>query len=336
MPRFTILTGGDPNNLGTLQIIVDALKTVDAELRVVPYKTEAELITAAQDADGVLEGWVRMPRPVVEALGERLRVIGSGGIGVDFVDVDAATEKGIIVFNLPGVFEREVAHHALSFIFALARNLVQTNTAMKARQPVHLGPVQHLYGQTLGLVSFGNIGRAMAKIATALEFRILAFDPFVSQETATRHGVTMVDKETLFSEADFVSCHAPLTTGTYHLIGEADFRRMKRTAYFVNTGRGKVVDEPALIHALKEGWIAGAGLDVQEQEPPAPDNPLLDMPNVLLTSHYASASIQGNIERRNKAAKQMVSILSGRWPEDGLVNPKVKPLAAKKWAMPAE
>lgn len=336
MPRFTILTGGDPANTGAFQPIIDVLKTVDAALKIAPYHTEAELLEAAQGVDGLVEGWVRMPRSVVEQLPDRVRLIGSGGIGVDFVDVDAATERGIIVYNLPGVFEREVAHHAMMFLLALARNLVPVNNAMKAGQPIHIGPIQHLYGQTLGLISFGNIGRAMAKIAAAFEFRVLAFDPYVSQEIASRHGVTMVDKATLFGESDFISCHAPLMTSTYRMIVEEDFRRMKPSAYFINTGRGKVVDEAALIKALKEGWLAGAGLDVLEQEPPAPDNPLLKMDNVFLTPHYASASIQGGIARRDKAARQLATILSGRWPEDGLVNPKVKPLAAKKWGMPSE
>ncbi|MBM3264528.1 MAG: C-terminal binding protein [candidate division Zixibacteria bacterium] len=336
MPRFTILTPGNPDDIGPLKMIADALSTVDAVLKVASYHTEAELLEAAKGVDGLMEGWVRMPREVVERLPDQIRVIGSGGIGVDFVDVDAATERGIIVYNLPGVFEREVAHHAMAFLLALARRTVSSSNAMKARQSVHLGPVQHLYGQTLGLVSFGNIGRAMSKLAAAFEFRILAYDPFVSQEAADRYGVTMVDKATLFSESDFVSCHAPLMKGTYRMIREEDFRRMKPSAYFINTGRGKVVDEAAMIRALREGWFAGAGLDVLEQEPPSPDNPLLDMENVLLTHHYASTSIQGGIARREKAARQLVTILSGRWPKDGLVNPAVKPLAARKWGMPAE
>ncbi|MBI4551967.1 MAG: C-terminal binding protein, partial [Candidatus Latescibacteria bacterium] len=242
----------------------------------------------------------------------------------------------IIVFNLVGVFEREVAAHAMMFLLALARHLVPINNGMKGLNPrPSLGPIQHLYGQTLGFVSFGNIPRAMAKMAAGFEFQMLAYDPYVGQEVADGYGVRMVDKEALFRESDFVSCHLPLTKGTYHLIGEEDFRRMKPSAYFINTGRGKVVEEAALIRALQEGWIAGAGLDVLEQEPPVPDNPLLKMDRVVLTPHMASASDRGSVERRKKLAQQLVTILSGRWPADGLVNPAVKPLAAKKWGMPA-
>ena len=337
MSGFRILSYGNPDEANSpADILAESLREIGCELKKAIYRTEDELTAATQDVDGILEGGFRLPREVGEKLPERIRVIGSGGIGVDFVDVPAATERGIIVFNLPGVFEREVAHQAMMLLLALARNLVPITNAMKARSPsINRGSVQHLYGQTLGLVSFGNIGRAMAKISEGFEFRMLAYDPFVPQEVADKYGVTMVDKKTLFAESDFVSCHAPHTPGTYHLIGEDDFAVMKPTAHFINTGRGKVVDEASLIKALQENGIAGAGLDVLEQEPPSSDNPLLEMDNVVLTPHMASTSDRGAVERRKKSARQLVKILSGQWPDDGLVNPDVKPLAAKKWGMPA-
>lgn len=334
MPRFTILSNGDPDNPGFNRLIIDQIKAVDADMKLRPFSTEEEFLEAVQDVDGFTQSGVEYTRQVIEALPERIRVIGSAGIGVDFVDVEAATERGIIVYNLVGVFEREVAHQAMMLLLAQARRLLPINRAMVNRDRSYSrGVIQHLYGQTLGLVSFGNIGRAMAKIAAGFEFRMLACDPFVSQDVADQYGVTMVDQETLFKESDFISCHAPLTRGTYHMIGEADFRRMKPSAHFINTGRGPVVDEAALIKALQEGWIAGAGLDVLEKEPPDPDNPLLTMEHVTLTPHYASASARGSEERYKKAGKQLVSILSGKWPEDGLVNPDVKPLAVKRWGM---
>ena len=336
MSRFTILSYGAPESVGSpMDIIDEALRSIDCELKKRMYRTEDELMEAARDVDGILEGGARLPAHLVNALPERVRVIGAGGIGVDFVDVEAATSRGIIVFNLPGVFEREVAHQAMMLLLALARNLVPITNAMKRGDPQpDRGSIQHLYGQTLGLVSFGNIARAMARISAGFEFRILAYDPFVSQEEADQFGVTMVDKETLFKESDFVSSHAPHTPGTYHLIGDEDFRNMKPTAYFINTGRGKVVDERYLVQALREGRIAGAGLDVLEEEPARPGNPLLEMDNVVTTPHMASASDRGAIERRKKAASQLVTILNGGWPVDGLVNPEVIPLAAKKWGMP--
>ena len=336
MARFTILAPGDPGNPGSNQYIRDELNTIGAELKIRPYSTIEEMLDAARDVDGFTQGGLTYPREVVAQLPERIRVVGAGGIGVDFIDVDAATERGIIVYNIQGVFEREVAQHAMMLLLALARRLMIINRSLIEGTPITRGTIQPLYEQTLGLVSFGNIGRTMAKIAAGFDLRVIACDPFVSQADADPWGVTMVDQETLFKESDFVSCHVPLTPKTYHIIGERDFRNMKPSAYFINTGRGKVVDEKALIRALQEGWIAGAGLDVLEQEPPAPDNPLRKMENVVLTPHYASASERGGVERFKKAGRQLVTILSGRWPDDGLVNPAVKKLAAEKWGMPSD
>ncbi len=336
MARFTILAPGDPDHPGNNQYIRDELKTIGADLKIRPYQTIEEMLDVARDVDGFTQGGLTYPREVVEQLPERIRVVGAGGIGVDFIDVAAATERGIIVYNIQGIFEREVAQHAMVLLLALARQLMPINRSMVEGTPVNRAGIQHLYGQTIGLVSFGNIGRAMAKIAAGFDLRIIACDPFVSQAAADPWGVTMVDQETLFKESDFVSCHVPLTPGTHHIIGEQDFRNMKPSAHFINTGRGKVVDEKALIKALQEGWIAGAGLDVLEQEPADRDNPLLKMEQVVLTPHYASASERGGVERFKKAGKQLVTILSGSWPDDGLVNPAVKKLATEKWGMPAE
>ena len=336
MARFTILAPGNPDYPGPNQYIRDELNTIGAELKIRPYSTIEEMLDAARDVDGFTQGGLTYPREVVEQLPERIRVVGAGGIGVDFIDVDAATERGIIVYNIQGVFEREVAQHAMMLLLALARRLMIINRSLIEGTPITRGTIQPLYEQTLGLVSFGNIGRTMAKIAAGFDLRVIACDPFVSQADADPWGVTMVDQETLFKESDFVSCHVPLTPKTYHIIGEQDFRNMKPSAYFINTGRGKVVVEKALIRALQKGWIAGAGLDVLEQEPPAPDNPLRKMENVVLTPHYASASERGGVERFKKAGRQLVTILSGRWPDDGLVNPAVKKLAAEKWGMHAD
>lgn len=336
MAGFTILAPGNPDNPGPNQYIRDELKTIGAELKIRPFSTLEEMLEEARDVDGFTQGGLTYNREVVEALPERIRVVGAGGIGVDFIDVEAATERGIIVYNIQRVFEREVAQHAMMLLLACARRLMIINRSMLEGTPISRGTIQPIYEQTLGLVSFGNIGRAMAKIAAGFDLRVIACDPFVTQADADPWGVTMVDQETLFRESDFVSCHVPLGPKTFHLIGEPDFRNMKPSAYFINTGRGKVVDEKALIRALQEGWLAGAGLDVQEQEPPAPDNPLRSMEQVVLTPHYASASVRGGIERFKKAGRQLVTILSGLWPEDGLVNPAVKPIAAEKWGMPAE
>ena len=242
MARFTILAPGDPDHPGPNQYIRDELNTIGAELKIRPYSTIEEMLDAARDVDGFTQGGLTYPREVVAQLPERIRVVGAGGIGVDFIDVDAATERGIIVYNIQGVFEREVAQHAMMLLLALARRLMIINRSLIEGTPITRGTIQPLYEQTLGLVSFGNIGRTMAKIAAGFDLRVIACDPFVSQADADPWGVTMVDQETLFKESDFVSCHVPLTPKTYHIIGERDFRNMKPSAYFINTGRGKVVD----------------------------------------------------------------------------------------------
>jgi D-3-phosphoglycerate dehydrogenase len=164
-------------------------------------------------------------------------------------------------------------------------------------------------------------------MAQGFEMKVIAFDPFVSQGVADDYGVRMVDLETLFRESDFISAHCPLNEKTRHLIGEAQFRLMKPTSLFVNTGRGPVVDEAALIKALQEGWIAGAGLDVLEKEPPDPSNPLLHMGNVIVTPHIASASDLARVERARWMGIEMGRVLNGRWPIHGLVNRGVTPKA---------
>ena len=220
MARFTILAPGDPDHPGPNEYIRDELNTIGAELKIRPYRTIEEMLDAARDVDGFTQGGLTFSREDIEALPDRIRVVGAGGIGVDFIDVEAATKRGIIVYNIQGIFEREVAQHAMMLLLALARRLMIINRAMIEGTPVSRGTIQPLYEQTLGLVSFGNIGRAMVKIAAGFDLRVIAYDPFVSQADADPWGVTMVDQETLFRESDFVSCHVPLTPKTYHIIGE--------------------------------------------------------------------------------------------------------------------
>lgn len=298
-----------------------------AELALRNWTTEDELIAVAQDAVGLIQGHsaVRITGSVMDAL-PNLRFVGAGGIGVDFVDIPEATERGIVIINLPGVFHREVAAHAMALLLCLARHIVPANEAMKGGKPRRPAPyTPHLYGQTLGLVSFGSIARVVAREAQAFELHVIAFDPYVSAAAMRELGVERVELDELFRRADFVSAHAPLSPETYHLIGEEQFRLMKPNAYFINTGRGKVVDEPALIRALQEGWIAAAGLDVLEEEPPARDNPLLTMDNVILTPHSASVSNFGGVARRKRLGEELARCISGYWPKYGLVNRGVQP-----------
>lgn len=307
-----------------------ALSEVGAELRLEPYRTFDELLPLAKEADAIYQGPVPMSRELLSQL-PNLRTICALGIGFDDFDVEAATELGIVVINLPRVFHREVAQHTMALLLSQVRQIVPLNAAMHARPSnptasLHpVTPKQHIYGQTLGLIAFGNIAREVAKLAKAFELRVITYDPFVKPDLAREHGVESVDLEQLLRESDYISMHTPLSKATYHLMGEEQFRLMKPTAFFINTSRGKTVDETALLKALREGWIAGAALDVTEIEPPEPTNPLLTLDNVILTPHIASASDKARHERARWMGIEVGRIFSGQWPLNGLVNKSVKP-----------
>ncbi|HEV8633715.1 MAG TPA: C-terminal binding protein [Chloroflexota bacterium] len=315
------------------------LEKVGVELVMSDFRTPEELVAAAKEVDGIFESAVHYTRDVLSQL-PKLKAICALGIGVDRFDLEAATELGIVAINLPRVFHREVAHHALALWLALVRKIVPLNEWMKAsasgRQPQRrpdasgarsgMAPQQHIYGQTFGIVSLGNIGRVVATLVRPFEMDVIAYDPFLKPADAAQYGVKLVGSlNELFERADFVSVHTPLSKATHHLIGYEQFSRMKPSALFVNTGRGPVVDEAGLIRALQEGKLAGAGLDVQEKEPPDSDNPLLKMENVILTPHVASSSEKARRERARWMGIEMGRVLNGKWPIHGLVNKGVKP-----------
>jgi D-3-phosphoglycerate dehydrogenase len=257
---------------------------------------------------------------------ERCRVISLGMVGVDSVDVAAATARGIPVTNVPDTFIEEVADHALMLILATYRRLTLMDRYVRAGRWTegrpYLSQFPRLWGQTLGLISFGHVARAVASRARPFGVRILAHDPYVDETVMTQHEVEPVGLTDLLRRSDIVSMHAPATADAFHLLREEHFRLMKREALFVNTGRGPTVDEAALVKALEEGWIAGAGLDVFEQEPALTSNPLLHMDNVVLTPHVASASARMDPERRRRVGREIALVLTGRWPMS-CVNPTV-------------
>lgn len=304
------------------------LGAAGVEIERVEARTDAEILAAAADADVVAPMGARLSAEVIRDL-QNCRLIPSGGIGFDHIDAAAATERGILVTNMAETFVEEVANHAWLLLLMVARRglwlhqLATTGRWDEANAslfPILTVAMPRVSGQTLGLVPFGRIPRAMARRARAFGMDVLAYDPYVPAETFAEHGVRRAKLDEVFAEADVVSCHLPLSSETDHLIGDAQFRRMKPSAFFLNTGRGKVVDEPALIAALQEGRIAGAGLDVLEQEPPELDNPLLRMPNVVVTPHMASVSDVSEIERRRLLARQILDALDGNVPH-GVVNP---------------
>jgi D-3-phosphoglycerate dehydrogenase len=257
---------------------------------------------------------------------ERCKVISLGSVGVDSVDVAAATARGIPVTNVPDTFIEEVADHAMMLILATFRRLVVQDRLVregrwKEGRPMLL-PIPRLMGQTLGLIAFGHVARAVATRARAFGVHMLAYDPYVEELVMSPYGVEPVGLTELLQRSDIVSMHAPATPEAQHMLREEHFRLMKPSALFVNTGRGPTVDEGALVKALQEGWIAGAGLDVLEQEPPAPSNPLLGMENVILTAHVASASARFDPARLRRVGHEIALVLSGKWPRS-CVNPSV-------------
>jgi len=304
---------------------MEALGPLGAEIAEVAAASEDEFVRAARDADALYAKGRPITKQIIDGL-ERCRVIALGSVGADSVDVAAATARGIPVTNVPDTFIEEVADHTMMLILATYRRLVVQDRLVRDGRWREGRPMLYQYprlmGQTLGFIAFGHVARAVAVRARAFGVNMLAYDPFVEELVISQYGVEPVSFTEVLQRADIVSMHAPATPDAHHLMTEAHFRLMKPEAIFINTGRGPTVDESALIKALQEGWIAAAGLDVLEQEPVAPTNPLLRMDNVILTAHVASASARFDPVRRRRVGHEIALVLSGRWPRS-CVNPSV-------------
>ena len=305
---------------------MEGLSQIGAEITVSSAETEEDYIEEAKDADAIIAGaGLRTTRTVIEGL-ERCKVIALGSVGADSVDMEAATERGIPVTNVPDTFIEEVADHAMTLILATFRRVtLMDQMARDGRwregRP-HLYQFPRLLGQTLGFISFGHVPRATSLRAKPFGVRMLAYDPYIEELAISKYGVEPVGLTELLQRSDIISMHAPATAEAHHMLGEDQFRTMKPGALFINTGRGATVDEAALIRALQEGWIAGAGLDVLDPEPPDLENPLLHMENVTLSPHVASASARMDPERRRRVGQEIALVLTGRWPR-ACVNPSV-------------
>ena len=291
------------------------LDPMGVELRPGQCRSEEELIALAQEADAVLNCYAKMTARVIGEL-KRCRVIARYGIGVDNVDLAAATRAGIVVTNVPDYCVDEVSDHGLALFLALARRVVAADQAVKSGAwdvVAHKG-IRRLRGQTFGLLGFGKIARALAVKAQAFGMQVLASDPFVAAETMARLRVRATDMDTLLAESDAVSVHVPLSPETRGIMGERALARMKPTAFLINTSRGGLVDESALAAALTAGRLAGAALDVMEKEPPPPDHPLRKAPNVILTPHLAFYSCEAVVELQTKVAEEAARALRGEPP----------------------
>jgi D-3-phosphoglycerate dehydrogenase len=306
----------------------EGLASLGVEVQVVDANTEDEYIGKVNDADAVIAARFALNARVIGAL-EKCKIIAAGGVGVDRIDLDAATAKGIVVTNVPDVFIEEVSVQAMMLLLCLAKKTVPLDRTVRegrwreARSYMH--PMPRVVGDTLGLVAFGNIPRLVAKKAKGFDMQVLAWDPYVKDEVFAQHGVERVtDLVDLFRRSDFISSHLPLNPGTKGLLNYQCFSAMKPTAYFINTGRGPTHNEADLIRALQEHKLAGAGLDVMEIEPTLPDNPLHQMDNVVLTPHSASVSDWSDVERRRRVGQEIAAVLQGRMPRN-VVNKEVLP-----------
>lgn len=298
-------------------------ESVGAKLEIGNCKTEDEIIEASQGAIGLINSEIPITRKVIEALPD-LKVIAKYSIGVDNIDVEAATENNVFVANVPDYCTDEVASHALALIMTLTRKIVSLNQSVKqGRWSFHeAAPLHRFSTQTVGLISYGSIARNLSKKLQAIGFKVIAYDPYL-QKAGQKTDAELVSLEALMGRSDVVSIHAPLLKETHHMINKEVLELAKPNAVIINAGRGPVINEADLIDALKERKISGAGLDVLEEEPMDMNNPLLSMDNVILTPHAAFYSEESMQELKRKTALNIMDVLKGEKPRY-LVNSLVK------------
>ncbi len=306
------------------------LATLDAELIEVEGATDTEVLDACRAADAILIVSAYLRGTVIAEL-TRCKIISRIGTGVDKIDIDTATRQGIIVNNLPNVFTDEVADHTLALLLAAARQIKFLDREMRqGRRPLHLPDMHRLGAQTVGIIGFGLIGRAVARRCRAFGLRVLAHDPCLTPELAVREGVTVADLDTVLAESDYLCPLCPLLPQTRGMLALPQFRKMKRTAVLVNTGRGELANEDDLAAALKAGIIRYAALDVFgivnvfDASGFSTDHSLFKLDNVLLTPHVSAASKEAGAECRRRAAQAVIDVVRGAWPEHA-VNPAVTP-----------
>ena len=326
-PRLVVFTEkGDGPVCGLDEGIILA---AGGALRFGAASDQAERIRMAEQAEVIIVSSAPITREFLSAL-PRLKGIVRLGIGVDTVDLEAATDLGIVVANVLNFCQDEVSEHALGLMFAVARKIVLADRKIRSGGWVEgvqesMLPMRRLKGQTMGLIGFGRIARSMAVRAKGLGLEVIAADPYASPEGAIEMGVQLLPLAELLPIADIVSLHVPLTPETRHLIDTEAISLMKRTAILINTSRGPVVDEVALEKALAEERLGGAGLDVLEHEPIKLPHPLLNFDNVVVTCHYASCSLEAYAEMRRAVSEQIAQILRGEFPVY-LVNTQVRNL----------
>ena len=310
MPHTIIAITDSP--FPSLEPAKQKLARLDPEYRVAKSSSANDILAVARDADAILVTYAKLPGELLRQL-TRCKAIGRFGLGVDNIDLAAAKALGIAVNYVPDYCLREVSDHAMALLLALARKVTLANKLVQsARWEVPpLVPLRRLEGQVLGLIGFGNIPRMLAPKAKAFGLKVLAHDPYVAKETLNAAGVEGVSFDNLLARADFISVHAPLLPATRGLMNASAFAKMKNGACLINTARGPLVDEAALVTALDSGHLGGAALDVVTTEPLPKDSVLLGRDNVILTPHTAFYSVEALEELQSKCANDVARVLSG-------------------------
>jgi len=309
-------------DFGDVSVETEILEAAGAEVIALQAKREEDLFDVAPDCAALMNQYAKIGKETIARM-NRCEVIARYGVGVDIVDVEAATRRGILVTNVQNYCTEEVADHAISMWLTLARKLPDYDRA------THKGiwkwqsgqPVYRLRGRTMGVVSFGKIGQAIAERARAFGVNVIAYDPYLPADIAAKFGVELVSKADLLLQSDYVLMQAPMTPDTKHFLSDNEFAAMKSGAIVINTGRGPTIDNKALYRALTDGHIAAAGLDDPEEEPAKraawtpDDNPIFTLPNVLVTPHAAYYSEESIRAARVTAATQVAKVLTGQKPD---------------------
>jgi len=288
--------------------ILESEPDIEVDLRPKLPPDEIKAIIGDYSALIVRSG-TKVTADIIEAA-DNLKVIGRAGAGVDNIDVDAATRKGIVVMNTPGGNTISTAEHTFSLILALSRNIPQAMQSLKEGRwdrKKYLGV--ELYGKVLGIIGLGKVGREVARRAIAFGMRVLAYDPFISEAAAKEIGAELVDLDGIYSSADYISIHTPLNEETRHMISSPQFAKCKRGVRIINCARGGIVDERALLKAIEDGIVGGAALDVFEEEPPSPDNPLLSKDEVIYTPHLGASTKEAQLNVAIQVAEQVRDLL---------------------------
>ena len=318
----------------TRQLFSEAIKIVEEVADVEIFEGENNpiprdlLLKKARGIDGLIPLLTDRIDAELMDQADTLKVVSNYAVGYNNIDVDEATKRGIRVTNTPGVLTETTADYAFALMMAISRRIAEADKYIRDGKWIHAwGPKMFtggdVHGKTLGIVGMGRIGSAMVPRARGFNMGVIYYDCVRNLEKERELNLECRTLEDVLENSDFVSTHVPLTPETHHMIGEGQLRMMKPTAYLVNTSRGPVIDEEALYKALKEGWIAGAALDVHEKEPTDPDGPLLELDNIIVTPHIASASVETRTKMAVIAATNCAAVMRGMEPPN-LVNPEVK------------